>query len=78
MQFPRGCDVFNLLLTISHALSDNSVEFWMHRQAVPAFTVFQGVCPQSPLIKVCAVQGVNFVDTNLKQIVYCGISFLGV
>lgn len=59
MQFPCGCDVFNLLLTISHVLSDSSVEFWMRRKAVPAFTVFQGACSQSPQIKVQAVQGGN-------------------
>lgn len=54
MQFPCGCDVFNLLLTISHVLSDSSVEFWMQRKAVLAFTVFWGVRPQSPQIKVQA------------------------
>lgn len=70
MQFPCGCDVFNLLLTISHVLSDSSVAFWMHRQAAPAFTVFQGVCAPSHLIKVQAAHEVNPVDINLKQIVY--------
>lgn len=78
MQFPCGCNVFNLLLTISHALSDSSVEFWMQRKAVPALTVFQGVHPQPLQIKVWAVQGVNFVDTNFKQIDYQEISSLGV
>lgn len=70
MQFPCGCNVFNLLLTISHVLSDSSVEFWMQRKAVPAFTVFQGARPQSPRIKVWALQGLNLVYTNFKQIDY--------
>lgn len=68
MQFPCGCDVFNLLLTISHVLSDSSVEFWMQRKAVPAFTLFWGVRPQSPQIKVQAAHTVIFVDANFKQI----------